>query len=119
MGIAHHSSYVVWMEAARVEWLRERGLSYRQLEDEGVSLAVSSLSLSYRSASRFDDELEIVTALKEARSRRFRFAYRLLRTVDGALIAIGETFHTPTDRSGRAIRLPGQWLERLQGMVEG
>jgi acyl-CoA thioester hydrolase len=117
MAIAHHSTYVVWMEAARVEWLRERGLSYRQLEEEGVSLAVSALEVSYRAASRFDDEIEVTADLLEARSRRFRFSYRLLRAADGTVLATGSTVHVPTDRSGRAIRLPIEWLERLQGMV--
>lgn len=119
MGIAHHSAYVVWMEAARVEWLRERGLSYRQLEDEGVSLAVSGLELGYRSAARFDDEVEIETKLVEARSRRFRFNYVLTRPSDSALLASGATVHVPTDESGRAIRLPQEWLAKLTGMVEG
>lgn len=116
MGIAHHSAYVVWLEAARVEWLRARGLSYRRLEDEGVSLAVSALSLSYRAATRFDDELEIEARLEECRSRRVRFAYRLRRADDGALVAEGESVHTPTDRDGRAIRLPPAWLERLSAL---
>ena len=37
MGVAHHSAYVVWLEAARIEWLRARGLDYRRLEEEGVA----------------------------------------------------------------------------------
>ena len=118
MGIAHHSAYVVWMEAGRVEWLRERGLSYRQLEDEGVSLAVAGLELSYRAAARFDDEIEVVTTLLEARSRRFRFGYRLVRPADSTLLATGVSVHVPTDRSGRAIRLPDEWLQQLVSHVE-
>ena len=118
MGIAHHSAYVVWMEAGRVEWLRERGLSYRELEDEGVSLAVSGLELGYRTAARFDDEIEVETRLVEARSRRFRFTYRLIRTSDAALLATGATIHVPTDESGRAIRLPQDWLDQLSQLVQ-
>lgn len=119
MGIAHHSSYVVWMEAARVEWLRERGMSYRQLEDEGVSLAVSAIEVAYRTAVRFDDEVEITTSLVEARSRRFRFDYRLSLPAAQAALASGVSVHVPTDRQGRAVRLPEAWLKRLQGLVEG
>jgi acyl-CoA thioester hydrolase len=118
MGIAHHSSFVVWLEAARVEWLRDRGLSYRQMEDEGISLAVSGLQVSYRTAARFDDELEIVARLVEARSRRFRFDYFVTRPVDGALLATGSTVHVPTDTSGRAVRLPGSWLSALANLVQ-
>ena len=113
MGVAHHSAYVVWLEAARVEWLRERGISYRQLEEEGISLAVSGLEVRYRAAARFDDEIAIAARLTEARSRRFRFAYELRREADDALIARAQTEHVPTDRQGRAVRLPAGWLDRI------
>ena len=112
MGIAHHSSYVVWMEAARVEWLRERGVSYRTWEEEGVSLAVSGIELEYRASAKFDDELIIETKLVEAKSRRFRFEYLIRR--DTTLLAKGSSLHTPTDRTGKAIRLPQQWFEALE-----
>src|SRR5690625_5733421 len=65
MGVVHHSEYPVWLEVARIEWLRDRGLSYRELEDSGISLAVSELEVTYRAAARFDDLLEVTTMLSE------------------------------------------------------
>jgi len=56
MGIVHHSSYVLWMEIGRVEWLRSKGLSYRELDDGGVSLPVSKLEVNYKTPADFDDE---------------------------------------------------------------
>ncbi len=114
MGIAHHSSYVLWMEAARVEWLRERGISYVEMERSGVSLAVSGVTINYRAAAHFDDEVEVETKLVEGKSRRFRYAYRLTRATDSTLLATAETAHTPVDRSGRAIRLSKDWLGKLE-----
>lgn len=118
MGIAHHSSFVVWMEAGRVEWLRERGMSYRRMEEEGVSLAVSGLEVAYRVAARFDDEIEVRTRLVAARSRMLRFHYELVRVGDGVLLASGATVHVPTNREGRAVRLEPRWLEPLLPHVE-
>ena len=114
MGIAHHSSYVLWMEAARVEWLRERGVSYREMERTGVSLAVSSVSVNYRAAAHFDDEVEIETTLVESKSRRFCYTYKLTRVEDDTLLATGESVHTPVDRDGRAVRLAETWLSLLK-----
>ena len=114
MGVAHHSSYVLWMEAARVEWLRERGISYVEMERSGVSLAVSSVNINYRAAARFDDEVEVETKLVEGKSRRFRYVYRLTRANDNTLLATAETTHTPVERSGRAIRLSREWLGKLE-----
>ena len=111
MRVAHHAAYVVWLEAARVEWLRDRNLRYRDLEDQGVSLAVAGLTVTYRAAARFDDLLAIDVKVLEARSRRLRFAYVVDRLDDGGRVtlAVAETVHVPTDPAGRAVRLPGAW----------
>jgi acyl-CoA thioester hydrolase len=116
MGIAHHSAYVVWLEAARVEWLRERGMSYREWENEGVSLAVSGLEINYRSSASFDDELVVDTKLIEAKSRRFKFAYVIKR--GDVKLAEAFSLHTPTDQRGRAIRLPDKWMQGLEQYLE-
>jgi len=113
MRVAHHAAYVVWLETARVEWLRERGLRYRDLDAQGVSLPVARLMLQYRAPARFDDLLDVDVTLLEARSRRLRFAYRVMRSAedgDQVLLAEAETVHVPTDPSGRAVRLPQPWL---------
>lgn len=117
MGVAHHATYAVWLEAARVEWLRDLGLSYRDLDAQGVSLAVTGLDVRYRRAVRFDDRLRVDVVLEEARPRRLRFGYRIVRTEDGALVAEATTWHVPTDRSGAAMRLPPPWLDAIVGRV--
>ncbi|NLG09315.1 MAG: acyl-CoA thioesterase [Deinococcales bacterium] len=115
MGVAHHSAYVVWLEAARVEWLRRRGLSYREMEEAGLSLAVSRLEVTYRAAVYFDDELTLVPRLESVRSRRVAYSYRVER--DGLLVATAVTEHVPTDRSGRATTVPARWLEPMLDLL--
>ena len=117
MGVAHHGAYAAWLEVARVEWLRERGHAYTDLEASGVSLAVSELRVAYRAAARFDDQLRIATELTYAGSRGCGFAYRIERAADGSLVASAETRHVATGRSGRAIRLPPHWSAFLRSCV--
>jgi acyl-CoA thioester hydrolase len=121
MRIAHHAAYVVWLEAARVEWLRRHGLRYRDLEDQGVSLAVAAVELRYRTAARFDDRLVVEVRLLELRSRRLRFAYRVERLEDDGgrtHLASGVTVHVPTTSAGRAARLPADWLAAIAPLVD-
>ena len=115
MGIAHHSSYVLWLEAARIEWLRKRGMSYVDWEEAGISLSVNYLNVNYRKPAYFDDELNIETKLAQARPRRLCFAYNVIRMKDKAFLATGETIHTPTSPDGKAIRVPKDWLVQLVG----
>lgn len=119
MGIIHHAAYVPWLEAGRIEWLRERGLLYRDLEADGVSLAVASVEVAYRLAARFDDLIEVRTRLTEVRSRRLVFEYELWREEGEpiGLIATGRTSHVPTDSGGRAVRLPPVWLEAVTALL--
>lgn len=117
MGVAHHSAYVLWFEAGRVEWMRQVGMSYRAMEDDGLSLAVGEMGVTYRAASRFDDLLEVTTRLVELRSRRLRFDYEVVRQGDAVLIATGFTMHVPTDRSGAAVRLPERWRAPLADQI--
>jgi acyl-CoA thioester hydrolase len=113
MGVVHHSVYPVWFEAGRVEWMRERSLSYRELEDSGISLAVARLEVSYRTPARFDDVITVASTLVSARSRQVVFEYRLTAQAGAVLVATGRSEHVPTDRSGRAVRLPSAWLDPL------
>lgn len=116
MGVAHHSAYVVWCEAARVEWLRERGLSYREMEEAGLSLAVSRFEARYRAAAYFDDELDVVAILVEVRSRRVAYRYRVER--GGELLATAFSEHVPTNRSGHATRVPDEWLTPMLELLD-
>jgi acyl-CoA thioester hydrolase len=113
MGVVHHSAYVIYLEQARVEWLRHHQLSYRTLEAEGLSLAVSQLSLEYRSAAYFDDLLLIETRLTELKSRRVIFNYTIWRPSDTTLIANGRSWHVPTAANGKSQRLPERYLRAL------
>ena len=118
MGIVHHSNYAVWFELARVQWLKDRNMSYKEWEESGVSLAVSELYVQYRNAAKFDDEINVEVRLTKAKSRRSQFEYKLFRANDNSLIATGKTTHTPTNPQGQAIRLPEKWLSQLQNHLE-
>jgi acyl-CoA thioester hydrolase len=91
MGIVHHGSYVAYLEVARVEWLRRRGVTYASWAEQGLHLPVVELALKYRAPARFDDELELDTTLGEVRAASLRFDYRLVRVADGTLCAEAST----------------------------
>lgn len=110
MGVVHHSNYVIWCEAARVEWMRDQNLSYRELENDGISLAVSEFHITYRQAVLFDDAVDVFMEVTEFRSRRMAFAYEI-RHSDGRLAAVATSVHIPTDTDGKAVRLPAKWFE--------
>ena len=91
MGIVHHGSYVSYMEVARIEWLRRRGVTYADWAAHGVHLPVVELSMRYRAPARFDDEIDVHTSLVEIGAASVRFDYRLVRAADAMLCTEGST----------------------------
>jgi acyl-CoA thioester hydrolase len=114
MGYAHHSIAVLWFEMGRVAWLRERGLSYRELEEQGILLPVVSMQMRYHSPGRFEDRLAIHTHLIDLGKTRVTFENRVLR-VEAAdkqtLLVSGSVDLACLDRAGKIRRVPPKFHE--------
>ena len=102
----HHAAYVVYLEEARIEALRELGRSYRDLEEAGTLLAVTGVEVRYRRPLFFDDLLELTTTYRLAGPSRLTFATAIAR--DGRLCAEGSVTVAAIGRDGRPQRLPAE-----------
>jgi acyl-CoA thioester hydrolase len=112
MGFAYYANYLRWFEAGRNEFIRAKGLRYRDLESEyQFILPVTEATVRYRVSARYDDLLTIEISLAELRRASLRFAYGIRR--DDELLATGETTHACLGTDGRLQRLPAQVIERL------
>lgn len=111
MGVAHHSSYLLWFEMGRTGLLREAGHPYRDLEASGVMLPVIEYSCRFLRGAEYDDRLVIETAVTELRSRVVAFRYRTLR--DGVLLAEGFTRHACVDAANHSRRIPDELREAV------
>jgi acyl-CoA thioester hydrolase len=107
MGITYHGVYFVWFEVARVDFLRERGLRYRDLEqNEDLHLPVIDCQARFLKPSYYDDTLEIRTTLVEVSGARLSFEYEVHREGTEGALATGRTGHAGVDGKGRARRFP-------------
>jgi len=109
MGIVHHANYLVWMEAARVEFARASGFDYRDMEQgDGVLMVVAEAKVRYAAPARFDDEITIDTWIAEAGPRLVRFAYEI-QGVGGRKLVTAETTHIFCGRNLKPCRLPEKY----------
>src|SRR6516162_1056352 len=104
MGLLHHANYLVYFEQARTELLRDLGLSYRDLEDQGYLLVLTKLEVKYRRPARYDDVLTVRTTVARTTAVRIDHRYEVLR--DGLLLAEGTSTLACVDRDGRPQALP-------------
>lgn len=106
MGVAYYANYFVWFEVARADLLRALGWSYREMEDEGVSLPVIEAHCQYHRSAKYDDELDVRAEGRMLSPVRMEFTYQVVRTEDQAVAASGRTVHAALDRAGKPCRLP-------------
>lgn len=105
-GIVHHSVYLVWFEAARIEYLRERGLDYRRFELEtGLALPVIEAHLRHRAPARFDDELLVTTWVSKCSRAMVVFESRITRE-DEVLCESRICLACANVREERAVSIP-------------
>lgn len=106
MGYAHHSAFVVWMEEARIEWLRAIGHSYRELEAQGVLMPVIEVQITYKKPFRFDDQVELTTEMVALGRSRVQFTTVFRLAGDDTIHAEGRVVIAAVGRDGRPQRMP-------------
>jgi len=114
MGVAHHASYIPWLEIGRSELLRECGVSYADLERAGIFLVVVKLDVRYRRPVRYDDVVEVRTAWKGGSKVKIEHEYSVMVVERGGqaceeLAAPASTTLACVDAEGR-IRVLPEWL---------
>jgi acyl-CoA thioester hydrolase len=113
MGVAYYANHLVWFELGRTEFIRRRGYTYRQLEQqEDCYFIVGEARCRYHAPARYDEELTVRTRLKEARSRIVIFTYEILGPAN-CKVATGETTLVITDRNGKPRKLPERYRQAL------
>ena len=108
MGVVYHTNYLIWFEVGRTEFIREKGLSYRSMEEKGVYLPVLESYCRIVSSARFEDSLEVRTWIEEMKTRKMIFAYEVVRGKE--VLAKGTTVHICLNEKRRPIRFP-QWVK--------
>jgi len=117
MGVVYHGNYARYFEMGRVEWLRNLGVSYKFMEEEGVMLPVVSLTMNYKKPARYDDLLTVRTILKKQESVKIEFDYEI-KNEEGELLTTGNSILVFVNmKTGRPSLPPEYILEKLKPLV--
>jgi len=114
MGVVYHANYLIWFDRARTELMRETGVTYRELEQQGVYLAVSEVKVRYRAAARYDDLVQVRCWVRDLASRRVIFGYAVERAATAELLATGETALVSLTHQHTLTRIPDYVVELLK-----
>lgn len=112
MGYVYYGCYAMYYEVARVESLRQLGMTYKSLEESGVIMPVLENHSKFLAPARYDDLLRIVTTMPEKPGVRIRFQYEIFNEA-GQLLHRGETLLVFIDRKTNKPCRPPQEMQRV------
>jgi acyl-CoA thioester hydrolase len=113
MGMVYYANYLVYFERGRTEWLREAGLSYRELEDRGCFFPVIECNCSYKAPAKYDDLITVRTRVAELGAASVTFGYEISN--GSKLLAEGRTKHPLVNKDMRPVRMPAEIKQQLEG----
>ena len=114
MGTFYNSRALEWFECARTELMRRKlGMSYATLEAQGVFLPLVEAHLEFQGGARYDDLLEIASAVDLSGRAKLRFDVQIHQTESRKPVVRGYSVHAFTDRQGQPIRPPAWFVEML------
>ncbi len=114
MGMVYHGNYAQYLEMGRVEWLRSFGISYKNMEENGIRLPVFSLSLNFKKPARYDDLLTVVTKLKKRPLVRIEFDYEIYNEAGDILVEANTVLAFIDMKKNRPVKCPDDILKLIE-----
>ncbi|NCG04150.1 MAG: YbgC/FadM family acyl-CoA thioesterase [Bacteroidetes bacterium] len=113
MGIVHHAQYAYFLEQARIDWLHKQGVSYAALEQDGILLPLTDISIQYKRPLRFDETFFVHSDFDIVDNYFINFKY-LIENVENTKIATATTRLVFVEKqSMRAMKCPEFLVEKL------
>ena len=114
MGYVYYGNYAQYYEVGRVEALRQLGLSYKSIEDNGMILPVYTFNIKYFRPAYYDDLLTVKTLIKEIPVTRINFEYEILNEKYELLNKGDTTLVFINSSTNKPCSAPEILLERLK-----
>jgi len=112
MGVVYYANYLVYFERLRTELLRDAGLSYFQMEEDGIMLPVIEAVCKYKKSATYDDLLTISGQVEEIKGPKVKISCEVRKNSE--LLVFGHTVHACINtETRRPVRAPSVLIELL------
>lgn len=106
MKYVYYGNYAEYFEVARVELFRELGMSYDEIENQGIWLPVSEFSIKYLKPALYDEILEIHTYIKKIPGVRIEFEYEIYNSSKLKITEAKTTLFFLDSKTNKIIKCP-------------
>ena len=114
MGVVYHGNYAQYLEIGRIEWLSALGISYKEMEKQGIMLPVVVLNITYCKPALYDDVLTIKTTLVKLPKASVEFEYEILNANGEVLTTAYSKLVFVSIETRQPTRCPQYFLDQLQ-----
>ena len=117
MGYVYYGRYLEYFEVARTEMIRSYGLSYREMEDEGIMLPVIHSQLEYKKPIHYDVEMDIQVLVYEMPEVRLKTLYKVFTAGEDQAHVLGEvSLCFMKEDTRRPCRAPKAFLDSIRSV---
>ena len=116
MGVVYHGNYIPYFEIGRVEWLRNKGVSYKEMEKNGIALPIVSMNINYKKSARYDELLTVHTTFKSQSSVKIEFDCEIYNEGGELLTTAQFILVFVSLKTGKATAPPDYILELLKSI---
>ena len=113
MGVVYHGNYAQFFEMGRTEWLRSLGVTYKDMEINGIILPVVSINLTFIKSALYDDILTIHTFLKKEPMVKIEFNYEIKNQLDELICTGSSVLAFINSKNMKPTRCPDYLLKGL------
>lgn len=113
MRFVHHSNYVKYFEMARIEWLDALGVSYAQMEREGLLMPVVSVAMTFKKPLFFGDSFKVKVSLKKPPLATLEFDYAITNLAEEEICSGSTVLAFITAEKNKAVKCPKIILDQF------
>lgn len=119
MGYLYYGNYALYFEVGRTDAIRELGLTYKEMEENGIIMPVAEVNIKYIRPALYDDLITVKTIIKELPAGSKIDFHTELYNEKGKLLNVGVTtlaFYDPLKK--KTVEMPELLRSRLMPFFE-
>ena len=107
-GVVYYARYLDWFEAGRTEILREKGVTYSELEKQGLFAPVVEVKVNYHKPAKYDDIVVLETSVEHVGNSSVKFAYKVFNKKTKELLCEAYTVNVFINKEMKSQKIPGE-----------
>jgi acyl-CoA thioester hydrolase len=114
MKYVYYGNYAEYLEIGRVELFRTLGMSYNEIENQGIWLPVSEYKIKYLRPAFYDEKLEVHTYIKKIPGVKIEFEYEIYNEAKIKITEAATTLFFLDAQTNKVVKCPDYLMKLIE-----